>query len=284
MSLRFAINRMSAPRVSFAHFTAMAQRLGLDTIEIRNDLAGVEIEDGTPGRVVGDIAREHGLQIRSINALQCFEQFDATRAAEAQAMMAYAVACSAQALVLCPTNSRRDTRSPQQRHDDLVFALSRLAPMLRDHGLSGLVEPLGFEECAVRRKSQVVRALRELADATPFALVHDNFHHHLAGEDLFLPELTGLVHISGVEDGGLEVSQMRDGHRVLVGPADRLGTVGQLRRLLSAGYSGVVSFEPFADEIATAGNIEQRLAHSMQHLERGVGSAAVAARVSFPPP
>ena len=277
MNLRFAINRMSAPRLPLVQFAAMAQRLGVDAIEIRNDLAGVEMEDGTPGKVVGAIACAHGLRIRSINALQRFEQFDATRETEARAMMSYAMECGAQALVLCPTNSLRDVRSAQQRHVDLVAALSRLAPMLRDHGLIGLIEPLGFEECAVRRKSQAVRAIRELADATPFALVHDTFHHHLAGEDLFFAALTGLVHVSGVEDAGLDVAHMRDGHRVLVGPADRLGNVGQLVRLLSAGYSGLASFEPFADEIATAGNIEERLAHSMQHLDRAVGSAAAAA-------
>ncbi len=277
MTLRFAINRMSAPRLPFAQFCAMARRLGVDAIEIRNDLAGVETQDGTPAAAVGAIARDHGLCIRSINALQRFEQFDASRAAEAQALIAYAVDCGAQALVLCPTNSLRDARSAAQRHDDLVAALSQLAPMLRDHGLSGLVEPLGFEECAVRRKSQAVRALRELADATPFALVHDTFHHHLAGEDLFFAELTGLVHVSGVEDAGLDVSHMRDGHRVLVGAADRLGNAEQLAHLLSAGYAGYASFEPFAEEIAAAGNIEERLAQSMRHLRGAVGVATAAA-------
>ena len=137
MTLRFAINRMSAPSMPFAQFCAMAQRLGVDAIEIRNDLAGVETQDGTPAAAVGAIARDHGLCIRSINALQRFEQFDASRAAEAQALIAYAVDCGAQALVLCPTNSLRDARSAAQRHDDLVAALSQLAPMLRDHGLSG---------------------------------------------------------------------------------------------------------------------------------------------------
>ncbi len=277
MTLRFAINRMSAPRLPFAQFAAMAQRLGVDAIEIRNDLAGVEMEDGTPGQVVGAIARDHGLSIRSINALQRFEQFDATRAAEARAMVAYAADCGAQALVLCPTNSLRDARSAPQRHDDLVAALSQLAPMLRDHGLGGLIEPLGFGECAVRCKSQAVRAIRELPDASPFALVHDTFHHHLAGEDLFFPELTGLVHVSGVEDAGLDVAHMRDGHRVLVGPADRLGNAGQLARLLAAGYSAYASFEPFADEIAAASDIEERLAQSMRHLGRVAGSVASAA-------
>jgi 2-keto-myo-inositol isomerase len=42
--------------------------------------------------------------------------------------------------------------------------------------------------------------------------------------------------------------------------------------LLAAGYAGYVSFEPFADEIATAPDIERRLAASMAYI-----SAALAA-------
>jgi 2-keto-myo-inositol isomerase len=78
------------------------------------------------------------------------------------------------------------------------------------------------------------------------------------------------VHISGVEDTTLDATQMRDGHRVLVGAADRLGNAAQLRKLLAAGYSGYASFEPFADEIAAAGDIEQRLAASMAYLREAV--------------
>lgn len=270
MPVSFALNRMCAPRMPLDAFAAMARRLGVGAIEIRNDLAQVEIEDGTPALQVGAIAREHGLVIRSINALQRFDQFDAARGAEARSLMAYAADCGAQAVVLCPTNSLRDSRTAAQRQDDLVDALGRLAPMLTDHGLTGLVEPLGFPECAVRRKSQAVQALDALGRPACLGLVHDTFHHHLAGEDLIFPELTGLVHVSGVEDAALAAHAMRDGHRVLVGAADRLGNAAQLARLRGAGYPGLVSFEPFADEIALADDIEDRLAASMRHLQAAV--------------
>ena len=272
MALRFALNRMAAPRIPFGAFCAMAQRLGASAIEIRNDLVGVELEDGTPGRVVGAIARDHGLVIRSINALQRFEQYDAVRDAQAQALLDYAADCGAQALVLCPTNSLHDARPALQRHEDLVHALAALAPKLKARGLLGLVEPLGFGECAVRCKSQAVRAMRSLGDGAPLALVHDTFHHHLAGEDAVFPELTGLVHVSGVDDASLDVTHLRDGHRVLVGESDRLGNVRQLHRLLTGGYGGYVSFEPFADAIARADDIEERLADSMQYLQRALNA------------
>lgn len=279
-TINFSINRISAPRIGFAEFAALTQSLGVQAIEIRNDLAGVEMVNGAPGKDIGAIAKAHGLLIRSINALQRFEQFDETRAAEARDMIAYAVACGAEALVLCPTNSLRDARTPEQRHADLVNALTQLKPMLDAAGLVGLIEPLGFEECAVRSKSQAVRAIQELGDSATFRLVHDTFHHHLAGEGLFFPEFTGLVHISGVEDTRLAASQMRDGHRVLVGAADLLGNAAQLNTLFNAGYQGYVSFEPFAEEIAAATDIAQRLASSMAYLRSAV--AAESAREAQP--
>ncbi|RQU47252.1 xylose isomerase, partial [Burkholderia cenocepacia] len=92
------------------------------------------------------------------------------------------------------------------------------------------------------------------------------FHHHLAGEDIFFPNLTGLVHISGVEEADLPIERMRDGHRVLVGGADRLGNIPQLRELLARGYRGALSFEPFASEIAEANDIEDRLRASIDYV------------------
>ena len=271
--IRFAINRISASKLHFEAFAAMAQHLSVQAIEIRNDLAGVELSDGMPAREIGAIAKAHGLTLRSINALQRFEQYDTTREAEARELVRYAVESGTQALVLCPTNSRKDMRSADQRHADLVSALRQLQPLLAANGLTGLVEALGFEECAVRRKSQAARAIREVGGSATFALVHDTFHHHLAGEATFFPELTGLVHLSGVEDTSLSTSALRDEHRVLVGPADRLGNVAQLRTLRAAGYSGYASFEPFASAIATAPDIEQRLASSMAYLSGALESA-----------
>ena len=272
--IRFAINRISAPRIPFAEFAAMTKRLGVEAIEIRNDLPGVELVDGTPARDIAAAAKANGLVLRSINALQRFEQFDAVREDEAKNLIRYAVESGTQALVLCPTNSHKDARTPGQRHADLVNALRQLKPLLDAAGLIGLVEPLGFEECAVRRKSQAVHAFEEVGAGNTFRVVHDTFHHHLAGEGLFFPEWTGLIHISGVEDPMIDASQMRDSHRVLVGSADRLGNIAQLRTLLAAGYTGYVSFEPFAEEIATAQDIEARLKASMAYLQDAVEVAA----------
>ena len=271
-TLRFAVNRICAARLPLPAFVAMVRRLGVDTIELRNDLDAVETRDGTLPAEIAALARAQGLTIRSINALQRFDQFDMARENEAAELLQLAAACGAQAIVLCPTNSRQDRRTANHRHDDLVHALSSLLPMLHAHGIAGLIEPLGFAECAVRCKSQAVRAMQELGSPATLALVHDTFHHHLADEVSLFPAYTGLVHVSGVDDPGVSVAAMRDTHRALVGPQDRLGNTRQLRALLDAGYDGVVSFEPFADATITAGDIEQQLRRSMNYL-----SAAVAA-------
>jgi 2-keto-myo-inositol isomerase len=191
-------------------------------------------------------------------------------------MARYARDCGAEALVMCPLNSP-DSRTTDERYAGLVAALRGLRPILKDHGLTGLVEPLGFEECALRHKSVAVRAIEEAGHDGTFMLVHDTFHHHLAGEDRFFPEHTGLVHISGVEDTALGVGEMRDAHRVLVGDQDRLGNLSQLRRLLDLGYGGLVSFEPFAESVAAATDIEAQLAASMAHIRAGVAALATAA-------
>lgn len=270
--LRFSLNRMSAPRLAFADYVAVCGRLAIDAIEIRNDLDGVEINDGTPAVNVKALSTAAGLTILSINALQCFDRFDAARAKEALGLSRYAADCGAGAIVLCPTNSRQDQRTASERHADLVDALQQLKPILDDHGLLGFIEPLGFEECALRRKSDAVKAIYDAAGEHHFRLVHDTFHHHLSGEDIFFPDLTGLIHVSGVEDSGLPVGQMRDGHRVLVGPADRLGNIRQLTALFARGYRGHVSFEPFAEEIATAGDIESSLRESIAYIRASVES------------
>ncbi len=98
-------------------------------------------------------------------------------------------------------------------------------------------------------------------------MVHDTFHHHLANEHEFFPELTGLVHISGVEDAEAPLNSIRDGHRVLVGEGDILGNAAQIDTLLSTGYSGYLSFEPFATSVHELADIQQALGASIAHLQ-----------------
>jgi 2-keto-myo-inositol isomerase len=264
--LSFAINHMVAPRKSFAELVGLARALGLDQVEIRNDLEGVPISDGTPPERIREVAEAGGVRILSINALQRFNDWNDARAAEAAALARYAEGCGAEALVLCPVNDVSYRPGEDERQAKLRQALRALAPILASAGIIGLVEPLGFEECSLRLKADAVEAIDGLGLDDRFRLVHDTFHHYLAGEVRMFPDRTGLVHISGVDDASLPLSRIRDEHRVLIGHDDILGNIGQIVALME-GYSGPYSFEPFAASVHASHDIAGALEASMHLID-----------------
>ncbi|WP_248752152.1 TIM barrel protein [Pseudomonas sp. MWU15-20650] len=268
LPLRFALNRMVAPNLALPDFIQLAVALQCDAIELRNDLAGKEIEFGTPADQVRQLCAEQGIKVLSINALYPFDVWNDERRAQAIKLATYARECGAQGLVMCPLNERDDSRDEARRAAGLRTALSELAPILREYGILGFIEPLGFEECALRRKRVAVDAIQSIGGLDVFRLVHDTFHHHLAGEHEFFPELTGLVHISGVEDAEAPLNAIRDGHRVLVGEGDILGNAAQIDTLLSTDYSGYLSFEPFAESVHALADIQQAVGASIAHLQK----------------
>ena len=267
--LRFALNHMVAPRLSVAELVVLARSLGLDGIEIRNDLVGVALMDGSAPERVRAAAEDGGVRILAINALQRFNDWDAARAGEAVVLARYAQACGAEALVLCPVNDPGWLPTAEERADRLRAALAGLAPILGDAGIVGLVEPLGFAGSSLRLKADALAAIEAVGAQQRFRLVHDTFHHYLAGEVRMFPDRTGIVHISGVDDPDLPLAALRDAHRGLVGPDDRLGNLGQIVALME-GYSGPYSFEPFAASVHGLTDVAGALAASMHLIEREI--------------
>jgi 2-keto-myo-inositol isomerase len=265
--LSYALNHMVAPRRTFAELLELATALGLDQVEIRNDLPGAAISDGTPPERIR--AEAAGVKIISINALQRFNDWNEERAGEAARLAGYAHKCGAPALVLCPVNDVAWRLSETERLSALRQALRALAPILAEADIVGLVEPLGFAESSLRFKAEAVEAIEELDLGDRFRLVHDTFHHYLAGEARMFPEWTGLVHISGVEDASLPLERLRDGHRVLVGANDLSGALLQILALME-GYSGAYSFEPFAASVHGQGDIAGALEASMHWIDREI--------------
>jgi 2-keto-myo-inositol isomerase len=264
-SIRFALNHMAAPLLSIEDFFALAVSLGIDAVEIRNDLSGNAILDGTRPDVIKAAAARHGVAIISINALQRFNEWNATREREGRELIDYAKAVGSQALVLVPKNDGTG-RADGERQANLRRSLEELRPMLDAAGIVGLVEPLGFEICSLRSKAEAADAIETLGAQPTFRLVHDTFHHHLAGETPFFPHLTGLVHISGVVNPAVSIADMRDPHRVLVDADDRVGNAAQIRALLQASYKGLFSFEPFASEVHALKDPAAALKASMDYL------------------
>ena len=265
--MKYALNHMSAPRLDVAGFFDLAKSLGISAVEIRNDLDGNAILDGTPPETVRALVDEAGLEIISINALQRFNEWTDEREAEAITLAAYARDCGARALVLVPVNDGSG-RAEGERQGNVRVSLKALKPILADHGIIGLVEPLGFQICSLRSKREAVDAIDAVGGNATFRLVHDTFHHMLAGEADIFPTQTGLVHISGVADTAIGVEAMLDKHRVMVGAGDRIDNVGQISALAKAGYEGYYSFEPFAASIHQHSDPQQMIRESMDYIDR----------------
>ena len=272
--LAFALNHMVAPQLGLRDFMALAGRLGVGTVEIRNDLPGVAIADGTPPDEIRAAALEAGVSIASINALYPFNIWTAERVRQARDLIAAAAACGARGIVMCPLNDTAYAAPEAERLAALRDALTGLKPLLKEAGVVGLVEPLGFAECALRFKREAVEAIRDVGGEGSFALVHDTFHHHVAGETALFPAMTGLVHVSGVVDPAVGADRLRDPHRVLVDGRDLIDNAGQVRALLAGGYRGPVSFEPFAPEVHRHPDIEAALRDSMAYLAGAVARPA----------
>jgi len=266
--MQFALNHMVAPALSLEALFELAVSLDINAVEIRNDLDGNAIADGTPPDRIRPLAERHGLAILSINALQRFNDWTPDRAYEADSLIAYAAASGARALVLVPRNDGGGLEDGR-RQESLIEALRQLKPRLQAHGLTGLVEPLGFTTCSLRSKREAVDAIAQAEGGGVFKLVHDTFHHHLAGEPEIFADATGLAHISGVDNGTLATDALRDADRVLVGPGDRLDNLGQIAALRRAGYRGALSFEPFASEVHGLADPRAAIRESMDLIRHG---------------
>lgn len=266
------LNHMTVARMSYRGLLDTAAALGCVGVEVRNDLPQ-PLFDGVDPATAGQMARDTGLRILALAEVKRFNDWSDTKAVEARTLMAVAVACGAEAVSLIPRNDNQGMGNGE-RQANLRLALKALKPMLEDHGLVGLVEPLGFEICALRHKAEAVEAIAALAAEDRFRLVHDTFHHHLAGGGPLFAAHTGIVHISGVTDPGLGTSDMADRHRVLVDAADRLGNLDQIAALRAAGYAGPISFEAFAPHTHAAADPVGALAQSMQFIRDGLAVRA----------
>jgi 2-keto-myo-inositol isomerase len=273
--LRYAINHMVAPRTSFVELVKLANALGLEAVEIRNDLAGTAILDGTDAAEVREQAEAGRVRILSINALQRFNDWTGERESEARALARYAQDCGAEMVVLCPVNDVSYRLAEGERLNGLRAALRGLAPILGDSGIMGLVEPLGFQESSLRLKSEAIEAIEDVSQGDRFCIVHDTFHHYLSGEPHLLPDWTRLVHLSGVDDQSLPLGALRDSHRGLIDAGDRLGNIAQIIALLAGGYDGPFSFEPFAANVHASDDIAGALERSMHWLDAELARAQV---------
>ncbi len=268
----FALNHMTVAKIGYAALLDLAADLGLVGVEVRNDLPQ-PLFDGMSPEAAGSLARAKGLRLLAVAEVKRFNDWSDAKAAEALSLMRIAKAAGAEAVSLIPRNDNLGMGNGE-RQAALRVALKALKPMLEGHGLIGMVEPLGFEICALRHKAEAVEAIEAIGGKDRFKLVHDTFHHMLAHGGALFPEHTGIVHISGVTDQTVTVVKMTDTHRVLVDRADRLGNIEQLAAFAQLGWTGPVSFEVFSPQVHGLANPAAALAQSIKVIREGLASKA----------
>lgn len=265
--LPFALNHMTAPKLGWQAFADLALGLGCAGVEFRNDLSG-PLFGGDDPATVGAAVRARGLRFLALAEVKMFNDWSDAKAAEAEALMRVAVAAGAEAVSLIPRNDGVATDRGDSRRVTEA-ALREILPMLTSHGLKAMVEPLGFAVCSLRHKEVLADAIDAVGGVGTYFMVHDTFHHALAGFGPIFPDLTGIVHVSGVTEM-IPLDDMRDPHRVLVDADDVLGNVAQIRALRKAGYAGSISFEPFAPQVHDLRDPQAALAVSMEFIRSGV--------------
>ncbi|MFJ5161795.1 TIM barrel protein [Pantoea sp. NPDC088449] len=264
---RFCINRKIAPTLSLEAFFQLVQRLGLNKVELRNDMPSGKVTDDLSAAALRALADKYQIEIVTINALYPFNRADDALLAKAEALLQEAQAIGAKALVMCPLNEGIEI-SPQQT----LEALQVLAPRFEKYGIQGLVEPLGFPVSSLRSAVQVQTLIQQAK--VPFKVLLDTFHHHLYenAENEFPQEINvnhiGLVHLSGVEDTR-PTAQLTDEERIMLSDRDVLNSVAQVKRLEILGYKGLYAFEPFSSTLEKwdTAEIERQIRHSIELLQ-----------------
>lgn len=265
MTLRLAMNRTCAPGLPLDDFIALARNVGVTAVEIRNDIEGREFADGTPAAGVRARLDAAGLAVASVNALQRFNDWSAEREAEARSLVAYAAALGAPGLVLCPVHTPEDW-TDATAEAKLREGLRHLAPILRDHGVTGYVEPLGMRHSTMKRQDMAVAAVTDVDGWDCYQLCYDTFQFFRCGDDRLFPEHVGLAHISGISRKDLPPADLSEPDRGLIFAGDRVGNVAQMRGLIAAGYKGFVSIEPFDPAVQSDPELAQKLKASLEYV------------------
>ena len=263
------LNHMSSPNMRYDDFMSMAASLECVGVHYRNDL-GRPLFDNDSNESVKALASRSGMRITGLAQLDRFNDWNSQRQSQAEELIETAVSIGAEAIGLIPVNDGSGV-AECERQANLIHSLKHLKPMLEASGLKELIEPLGFAQCSLRLKSEALAAILEIDGESQFMLVHDTFHHFLAhgvatGAPVF-PDHTAVIEISGVVDKSLTPANMLDHHRVLVDEQDVIGNVDQIAEMLSLGFTGVVSFEPFSKEVHQLNDPSRALAESFSYIE-----------------
>jgi 2-keto-myo-inositol isomerase len=262
----FALNQRTAPKLGFAAFLDLAAGLGCIGVEPRNDL-GQPLFDGIEPVRAGEMARERGLRFIGLSEIYPFNDWNEYRRAAVACLIETAQAAGAETVSLIPRVDGREGDGAE-RARTLRAVLAEILPMLDGTGVVGLVEPIGFATSSIKFQREATLAIQSLGADDRLGIVHDTFQHALAGDaDVDVRQIR-LVHISGIAGGSGVLDDSLDAQRVLVDENDRTDTLGQVKRLLEAGYAGPFSYECTSPLIQNSSSPQAQIGASITYLSR----------------
>ncbi len=265
--LEFALNHMSVPQTSWRELIHLARQIGCNGVELRTDLDEPIFGSDTPENV-GRTVKENGLRIHALAEVARFNDATPDVLETAGILAEQAQRSDTAAIVLIP-------RIGGDRATDhsLCRALDRIGSILEKKGIRGLIEPIGFAGSSLRDFDQMRRAIDATHGYARFGLVHDTFHHFLAGGGPVTARYVDMVHVSGVTVSKPN-EEISDADRIFVDAADRLGTVGQIAELVRDGYRGPVSMEAFSPQVQTLPDPAAALGASFSYIRSSLMSLA----------
>ncbi len=255
---RFGLNRIICPALSIKDFFQLANDLELQYVELRNDLPEKKIIDDYSVQEIRSLTRRYNVKICSINALQEFNylaSIDKVKK-ELKDLVSLAQEIDCQAIVICPFNKvdiSEQNHNLEIYYQDTILALKELLPLFQNSGLLGYMEPLGFATSSLRSILSAMKLIKETG-YKGYKIVYDTFHHFLGTDDLDILSkqydmgCTGLMHISAVTSD-ISPEKYRDEHRNMDFKSDMLNNKEQVDFFVKEGYEGIISFEPFAQEV-----------------------------------
>ncbi|MBA1392429.1 hypothetical protein EQ500_00710 [Lactobacillus sp. XV13L] len=255
----FCINRKAAPGLDLKDFIQMVADLGIKYIELRNDITGKvdnsAILDGYQPEEIKQLLDEKGIQVVDINAqgnMDLAEKLDENLTSLNQ-MIAIGKILGVKNILFCPVRDASDTRSDEQRRQGAIDNMKVYAKVLKENGMSGLLEPLGFVD-ATLQTPWLAQDIIKAAGVDNFKLVADNFHYYLANvtkEDFDTkvdPTMVGLVHLSSVVNDKPR-EELDDADRVMLEDNDIMHVVNHVKMFENSSYNGLYSFEPFSPDL-----------------------------------
>lgn len=266
--LPIAINHITVPNLGYKDLFSLAADLGCVGVELRNDL-NRPLFDHDQAADVGAAAKKNGLRILGLSQVYPFNDVSDEMLLKVKRLISEAKACGAETISLIPRNDGVGI-GKTERIANLKLALEAITPLLESANMIALIEPLGFETSSLKSKEEIVEVIDNMAVSASYRLVHDTFHHALAGYGPIFPNYTGIVHVSGVVERNLAFSDMRDEHRLLVDDEDRLSNLAQLRALYDEGYQGPISFESFSPFIHQLKDPKTKIRESIQFLKTNI--------------